>query len=49
MKEMEDKKGLLLIEKDKTASETAAETETGDALDAYMLGLSSQLGREETF
>ncbi len=44
MKEMEDKKELLSIEKKTVASETAVETEVGDALDAYMSGLSSQLG-----
>ncbi|KAK7820784.1 protein phosphatase 1 regulatory inhibitor subunit ppp1r8 like protein [Quercus suber] len=43
MKEMENKKELLSIEKNKMASETAAETEVGDALDAFMSGLSSQL------
>ncbi|KAJ9173129.1 hypothetical protein P3X46_016294 [Hevea brasiliensis] len=48
MKEMEDKKELLLIEKNKTAFETAAETEAGDTLDAYMSGLSSQLGLDKT-
>lgn len=46
MKEMENKKELLSIEKNKMASETAAETEVGDALDAYMSGLSSQLGMD---
>ncbi|KAJ0041789.1 hypothetical protein Pint_18903 [Pistacia integerrima] len=44
MKEMEDKKELLEKEKNKMASETAVETESGDALDAFMSGLSSQLG-----
>lgn len=43
-KEIEDKKELLLTEKSKMASETGLETEAGDALDAYMSGLSSQLG-----
>lgn len=46
MKEMENKKELLSIEKKKLASETVAETEVGDALDAYMSGLSSQLGMD---
>lgn len=46
MKEMEDKKELFEKEKDKMASETDVETESGDALDAYMSGLSSQLGGE---
>jgi hypothetical protein len=44
MKKMEDKKELLSIEKNRIASETAVETEVGDALDAFMSGLSSQLG-----
>lgn len=44
MKEMEEKKELLLLEKDKMVSETAGEADAGDALDAYMSGLSSQLG-----
>ncbi|GMI69027.1 hypothetical protein like AT5G38840 [Hibiscus trionum] len=42
-KEIEDKKELLLSEKNKMASEIGLETEAGDALDAYMSGLSSQL------
>ena len=44
MKELEDKKELLLTEKNKIASEKTQETETGDALDAFMSGVSSQLG-----
>uniref|UniRef100_A0A2N9H5P3 Kanadaptin n=1 Tax=Fagus sylvatica TaxID=28930 RepID=A0A2N9H5P3_FAGSY len=48
MKEMEDKKELLSIEKKTVASETAVETEVGDALDAYMSGLSSQLVLDKT-
>ncbi|XP_015583501.1 kanadaptin [Ricinus communis] len=48
MKEMEDKKEALLTEKNKMASETAVETEAGDALDAYMSGLSSQLVLDKT-
>ncbi|CAK7335223.1 unnamed protein product [Dovyalis caffra] len=43
MKQMEDKKELLSIEKNKLASENTVENEAGDALDAYMSGLSSQL------
>ncbi|KDP24318.1 hypothetical protein JCGZ_25614 [Jatropha curcas] len=43
LKEMEKKKQLLLIEKNKISSETLEETEAGDALDAYMSGVSSQL------
>ncbi|MFQ6642491.1 hypothetical protein Gotur_017246 [Gossypium turneri] len=42
-KEIEEKKELLLTEKNKMASDTGLETEAGDALDAYMSGLSSQL------
>ena len=48
MKEIEGKKELLLIEQNKIASERAEETETGDALDAFMSGLSSQLGETPT-
>jgi hypothetical protein len=44
MKKMEEKKEFLSIEKNKIASETAVETEVGDVLDAFMSGLSSQLG-----
>lgn len=44
MKEIEDKKELLLSEKNKMESETVLEAEAGDALDAYMSGVSSQLG-----
>lgn len=43
MKEMEEKRGLLLIEEKKMESPTDLET-GNDALDAYMSGLSSQLG-----
>ncbi|MBA0605483.1 hypothetical protein Godav_018053, partial [Gossypium davidsonii] len=42
-KEIEEKKELLLTEKNKMTSDTGLETEAGDALDAYMSGLSSQL------
>ncbi|OMP14168.1 hypothetical protein COLO4_00229 [Corchorus olitorius] len=48
MKEIEDKKELLLSEKNKMASETSLETEAGDELDAYMSGLSSQLVLDRT-
>jgi hypothetical protein len=41
---MKKKKEFLSIEKNKIASETAVETEVGDVLDAFMSGLSSQLG-----
>lgn len=44
--EIEGKKGLLSIEKSKIASETTIKNEVGDELDAYMTGLSSQLGME---
>ncbi|XP_039029721.1 kanadaptin-like isoform X1 [Hibiscus syriacus] len=47
-KEIEGKKELLLSEKNKMASETGLETEAGDALDAYMSGLSSQLELDRT-
>ncbi|KAF4375927.1 hypothetical protein F8388_010069 [Cannabis sativa] len=43
MKEIEDKKEMILAEKNKIASEKTEETETGDALDAFMSGISSQL------
>ncbi|KAL5808185.1 hypothetical protein ACOSQ3_028876 [Xanthoceras sorbifolium] len=43
MKEIEDKKESIERERNKMASETAVENEAGDALDAYMSGLSSQL------
>lgn len=46
MKEIEDKKEVLLIEKNKMVSEKMDETETGDALDAFMSGISSQLGEK---
>lgn len=46
MKQIEDKKELLEKEKNKMASENAVETDAGDALDAYMSGLSSQLGKK---
>ncbi|XP_050227016.1 uncharacterized protein LOC126676777 [Mercurialis annua] len=45
LKEMEDKRDELLTEKNKMASETAS---GGDALDAYMSGLSSQLVLDKT-
>ncbi|TXG57646.1 hypothetical protein EZV62_015475 [Acer yangbiense] len=48
MKEFEDKKESLEREKNKMASETAVENEAGDALDAYMSGLSSQLVLDKT-
>ncbi|PQM39424.1 kanadaptin [Prunus yedoensis var. nudiflora] len=48
MKEMEEKKELLSIEKSKMASKTTDETDAADALDAYMSGLSSQLVLNKT-
>ncbi|KAK3212302.1 hypothetical protein Dsin_017008 [Dipteronia sinensis] len=48
MKEIEDKEESLEREKNKMASETAVENEAGDALDAYMSGLSSQLVLDKT-
>lgn len=44
MKQMEDKERLLLVEKNKMVSETEVGNASGDILDAYMSGLSSQLG-----
>lgn len=40
---MEEKGGLILVEENKMESHTDSET-GNDALDAYMSGLSSQLG-----
>lgn len=48
IKEMEEKTKLLLIEKNKMESETEVKTEAGDALDAFMSGLSSQLVIDKT-
>lgn len=48
-KEMENKKELLSIEKNRMALETAGDTDAGDALDTYMSGLSSKLGAEFCF
>nr|KYP76470.1 Uncharacterized protein ZK632.2 [Cajanus cajan] len=42
-KEMNEKKELLMIEKNKILSEGATQDEVDDSLDAYMSGLSSQL------
>lgn len=44
IKEMDEKKELLLIEKNKMPSESDVQGEVGDALDAFMSGLSCQLG-----
>ncbi|XP_062106413.1 uncharacterized protein LOC133817822 [Humulus lupulus] len=43
MKKIEGKKEMILAEQNKIASEKTGETETGDALDAFMSGISSQL------
>ncbi|WCJ25475.1 SMAD/FHA domain-containing protein [Euphorbia peplus] len=48
LNQMEEKKKLLLMEKTKVESETPEEPEAGDALDAYMSGLSSQLVLDTT-
>ncbi|GLT62007.1 hypothetical protein SLA2020_346760 [Shorea laevis] len=48
MKEIEEKKELLSIEKNRIASENAVETDSGDALDTYMSGLSSRLVLDRT-
>lgn len=49
-KEMNEKKELLMIEKNKmlSKSESAPQDEVGDALDAYMSGLSSQLVHDKS-
>ncbi|KAI3956576.1 hypothetical protein MKW92_012910 [Papaver armeniacum] len=46
--EMEIKASLLLSEKNKRVPEVAQSSESGDALDAYMTGLSSQLVLDTT-
>ncbi|OVA16881.1 Forkhead-associated (FHA) domain [Macleaya cordata] len=48
MKEMENKSNLLLNEKARMTQEVESATESGDALDAYMTGLSSQLVLDTT-
>ncbi|CAN0876162.1 hypothetical protein LINGRAHAP2_LOCUS11140 [Linum grandiflorum] len=48
MKEMQEKKDLFLLENNKITSETDAEPEAADELDAYMSGLSSQLVIDKT-
>lgn len=44
MKEMNNKKELLMTEKNKMLSQSAPQNEVSDSLDEYMSGLSSQLG-----
>lgn len=44
IKDMEEKRKLLSIEKNKIVPEVEVGDAVGDALDAYMSGLSSQLG-----
>ncbi|CAN1244359.1 SLC4A1AP [Linum perenne] len=48
MNEMQEKKDLFLVENIKITSETDAETEAADELDAYMSGLSTQLVVDKT-
>ncbi|KAJ6807003.1 kanadaptin [Iris pallida] len=48
LKEMEEKKTLLLQEKDKLGPTAESSSEGGDDLDAYMTGLSSQLVIDKT-
>lgn len=48
LKEMEEKKTLLLQEKDKLGPTAESSSEAGDDLDAYMTGLSSQLVIDKT-
>ncbi|KAJ1435408.1 Kanadaptin [Sesbania bispinosa] len=48
VKEMNDKKELLTIEKNKMLSENITQDEVDDSLDAYMSGLSSQLVHDKS-
>ncbi|XP_052204825.1 uncharacterized protein LOC127809782 [Diospyros lotus] len=48
IKEIEEKKKLLLEEKDRMVSENEGVADSGDTLDAYMSGLSSQLVLDKT-
>ncbi|KAM1009885.1 hypothetical protein ACFX13_046135 [Malus domestica] len=48
VKEMEEKKELLLVEKAKMESETVEKTDAADALDAFMSGLSTKLVLDKT-
>ena len=45
IKEMEEKTNLLMKKKTKVEPKIEGNSESGDALDAYMNGLSSQLGK----
>ncbi|XP_057436213.1 uncharacterized protein LOC130728686 isoform X2 [Lotus japonicus] len=48
MKEINDKKELLMIEKNKLPSEGSTQDEVGDSLDAYMTSVSSQLVNDKS-
>lgn len=48
-KQMEEKEKLILNEKSRIVPEIESGTEGGDALDAYMIGLSTQLGQYFSF
>ncbi|KAI4352340.1 hypothetical protein L6164_006603 [Bauhinia variegata] len=48
IKEINDKIEVLSVENSKMASETSVQDEGGDALDAYMSGVSSQLVHDKT-
>ncbi|KAL1322919.1 hypothetical protein AAHE18_14G232800 [Arachis hypogaea] len=48
IQEMNEKKELLIIEKNKMSSESAKQDEVDDSLDAYMSGLSSQLVQDKS-
>lgn len=45
IKEMAEKTKLLMKEKTKVVPKIAGDSESGDALDTFMTGLSSQLGK----
>ncbi|XP_072081133.1 uncharacterized protein [Arachis hypogaea] len=48
IQEMNEKKELLIIEKNKMSSESAKQDEVDDSLDAYMSGLLSQLVQDKS-
>ncbi|XLR21136.1 hypothetical protein S83_049048 [Arachis hypogaea] len=48
IQEMNEKKELLIVEKNKMSSESAKQDEVDDSLDAYMSGLSSQLVQDKS-